>query len=346
MQFLFSCQKGLTNDPLPTVPPVADSVVLVKSILGEGYDSNDKLIGRGTETYDYDTLLNRTVVTHRDSSSSGIESYTETFQYNTGKQLSQYSSTQANAYVTKIDFTYDGSGNISKAVITDRLVGSVDCLFKVTTQGTNKMVSMYDTSGKGKENYDFRPLITHFTFDADSKLVRLHEYSTYADKSRPHWFEDTIDVTVAYDGNNNASKTIFKYDLTAASFPQHIYDSVLLSRETTDKALANSFLAIYRNLYWFYTAETINASFSGAMVHNTFVYPHYLYYAGAPMKTAERWTSYPPAPAVIDYAKGTMTNTYNSAGQLSSTTYPKGFGNKYDGKNTLAYSYVKIKKPY
>lgn len=341
---IYSCQKSIGPGQLP-LPNLPDSALLVKSVVSVNYDPNDVILWRTTEIYDYDTLLNRTVVTFNDSNAIGngqLRDYKETFQYDNNNRLFQYSTTEPGAYTPRVDFIYDVTGNITKATVGDKLVGSIEYSFKTTSLGTGKTISMYDTSGKVFDPNDGqRPSITHLTFDSDNRLTEELTYTTiHNTKERQYWFDDTANTKIFYDATGNISKSTYQYNAPDYVYPRRYKDSSIYSYEGTDKTLFNSFLAVYRNLYWFVISD-VNYSFARSMFHTS-----YLSYMGSPVKNIAYRTYYPPSTTVVDQDQGTVMNIFNSQGQLTNAVYPKNFGNKYGGKTVIAYTYayVKVKK--
>jgi hypothetical protein len=342
VQYFISCQKELRFDD-PSIPP-GDSLTLVKTIRAIDYHSNDVFLYEERQVFNYDKSLNRTVVEIADSdryNPGQLKRYTATFQYDAGDRLSQYITTGGYEPATQIDFAYNTAGDISKTTMRDQWVGkTIDCYYGTTTQNNQKTIMVYDTSGVYNANADSRPEISKYIFDASNRLVNETIYYTIH-RQPQNWFVDTFETKYFYDNNNFINKVI-----TTNAYrpnpdnPATIYwrDSAQYTSEGNTAALRNSFLYVYRNMYW------LNISEYGTGFANAINKGYLLPYSGQASKTGEYWKSDPPDPAVQEHALGTYQNTFDANGLLTGAVFPKKFANKYGGKTELFYTYTKIKK--
>ncbi len=332
-----SCQKQLHFEDLPA----EDSVWLVKSALLVNYDANDVFSTQEKQTFLFDKTLNQTVVSIADSQKNGMTyQWNETFKYDAQNRLSQFTATGGYEAVSQIDFTYDAAGNISKAVMNNLWLGkTIACDFTTTTQNGQKLITMYDTSGLYNNNTDNRPQKTKFTFDAGNKLVRETIIYTLF-KIPKNVFEDTTDIKLSYDNNNYVNKQVLDYAYRfspVATKAEYARDSNIITREGNNIDVRNTFLKIYKNMYWFSISEN-SEGFANALNLGTATY------TGPSIKSIENWLTYPPDPTILDHALGVFQNTFDSNGMLTKVVYPPKFSNSYYGKTEVYYTYTREKK--
>lgn len=342
LQCFISCQKQLSFNS-PSIP-ADDSVTLVKTILGTNYDSSGVFLSQEWQTFTYDKSLNRTVVDLTDSdrySPGQVQQYTAIFQYDAANRLSQYTSTGGVEPAARIDFTYSSTGDITTTAIQDNWIGeTIECNFNTTTQNGQKIITVYDTSGTYTSASDTRPEISKYTFDASNRLVNETIYYTFY-RTPQNLFEDTLTTNYFYDSNNFIFKVTDRDSYHSSPDnppPVVITDSTLYTGEGNNTALRNSFLYVYKNMYWLNISE-FSTGFANAINKSGLVH-----YANASIKNGESWQFSPPDPVAQDYETGIFQNTFDSNGLLVKSVYPKNFANKYGGRTEISYTYIKIKK--
>jgi hypothetical protein len=342
LQFFASCQKQLSFTD--TVTAAGDSLTLIKTINTINYDSNDVFDWAASETFTYDSLLNRTVVNLVDSGAyinGQVQRYTEIFQYDAQHRLSQYTSDGTVEPAVQIDFVYNTSGDLAKTVMQDRWVGgTVVCGYNTSTAGGAKTITVYDTSGIYNSLADTRPEISKYTFDAGSRLVNETIYYTYY-RVPKNLYEDTLTTNFFYDNNNFIYKVTDRdsYHSSPNNPPPVVTtDSALYTAEGSAVELRNSFFYVYKNMYWLNISE-YSTGFADAINKGGL-----LPYGGAAIKTGEYWTFEPPDVTVQDHQLGNYQNTFDAHGLLVKSVYPKNFAINDGGKAEVSYTYTKIKK--
>jgi len=339
LQFSISCKKEYSTENRT----LADSLTLVKTARLVNYDANDVFESEERQTFTYDKSLHQTIVNITDSGVNipgTVQQWTETFNYDAQDRLAGFISTSSAQPATQIDFNYDASGKISRATIQNQWLGkNVVCQFTTSTQGANKTIVMYDTTGNYPTNSDTRPQITTYKFDANNKLTQESVYYTVF-KRPQNWFEDTTDIRSSYDVTGWLNKQVlnFAYRFSQVSpVTDYARDSTLYTREGTHVEVRNSFLYIYKNLYWFSISEN-SSGFANALNLGSPTYN------GPALKTAEYWHTYPPSPVVLAHALGNFLNTFDAKGLLVKAVYPKGFAGSNAGKSEIFYTYTRIPK--
>lgn len=339
LQCCISCQKEYSTENR-TRP---DSLTLVKTVRVVNYDANDVFDSEQKQTISYDLLVHQTSVELSDSGKNvpgGVQRWIELFSYDGKDRLSSFISTSSSQAAGQVDFTYDAAGNISLATIDNQALGRpVVCNFAVSTQNGQKKIVMYDTTGTYVTNTDTRPQITTYLFNSSDQL--LHETLFYTVFKRPqNWFEDTTDIKSNYDLSGYMDKQVINY---AYRFSQvstktdYARDSSIYTREGNHTEVKNSFLYIYKNMYWFSISE--NASgFAGTLNLGSPTCN------GPAIKTAEYWQTYPPSPTILSHALGTFQNTFDAKGLLTKAVYPKDFANGLGGKTEIYYTYTRLPK--
>lgn len=339
LQYCISCQKEYSTENRSR----PDSLTLVKTARLVNYDANDVFVSEENQIITYDLLIHQTLVDITDSGANipgGVQKWTEIFSYDAQNRLSAFTSTSSQQPATQADFTYDASGNISHASIQNQWLGkTVECQFATSTQNGQKKIVMYDTTGAYVTNTDTRPQITTYLFNSSDLLVRETVYYTVF-KRPQNWFEDTTDIRSGYDNAGFMNKQVidFAYRFSQVStVTDYARDSTLYTREGNHTEVKNSFLYIYKNLYWFGISEN-SSGFANTLNIGS---PSY---NGPAIKTAEYWQTYPPSPTILNHALGNFQNTFDAKGLLTKAVYPKGFANKYGGKSEIFYTYTKLPK--
>ncbi|MFT3933391.1 MAG: hypothetical protein QM726_07250 [Chitinophagaceae bacterium] len=344
LQYCISCQKQLNYDL--SGPSQGDSLVLVKTIYGEMYDSSDAFLQSERQTFTYDSILNRTVVEIADSSTYSpgvVEKYTVTFQYDAANRLSKFTTTGGYEPVAQMDFNYGSSGDLVKLTMQNNWVSKTfDIQFSTSIQNGQKTITVYDTNSI-RNSYtggDTRPEISNYKFDENNRLITETIAYTYY-TPRKNWYQDTFELKYNYDNNNFISGRRYKdsyYNAENNGFLVVNIDSLIYTAEGSNAALMNSFLYVYKNMFWLNISE-YSTGFSNAINKGDFQDN-----SSAAIKTGEHWSFVPPDPVAQNHYSGFYNNSFDANGLLIKSVYPKNFGNKYGGKNVVYYTYTKIKK--
>ncbi len=337
-----ACQKEISYDDL-TPSPRYDSITVVGSIVSWNYDNMDQFLWKSDEVYNYDITGNKTMILFRDSSSNGLNIYTETFNYDNQKRLVHFITTNRQGYFSDINFSYASNGNLDKSVIKMLDGQMVENHFSHATVNNNKVITMFDTSMIGGRYTYYRPQKIKYTFNSGNMIVRQEDIKTGPHKEPGNWYRDTFDYKFGYTPTGNVDKMTMEYTFVSNTInTPHVRDSVAFIRQSKSAALFDSYQFIYKNLYWFSFSDFANNSFANTMVHNAF-YPHYLYYFKEPLETVEYHTSVSPA-AYHSVSRGHFQNTFDSEGRLVKSIYPKYFANQAWGKQEIWYEYVRLRK--
>ena len=342
--YFSSCQKQLTDSTLFPEQKPGDSITLVKTMLEVDYDSSGAFLYKEWQSFVYDSVLNRTVVSIADSDIySPVRQYTATFQYDASKRLSEYTSTGGYEPAAKIDFFYNGTGDIIKSTITDNWVGKTfDCWYTTTRQAGQKTITVYDTSGAYITPFsgDTRPEISIHIFDAEDKLIKQSLLYTYYHE-RKNYYEDTMTDNLHYNSQDvlymstsrdsyHNSPDVIETDVSL--------DSTVFAGEGNVSAIRNSYLYVYRNMYWL-TISEFGTGFANALNNN-----FYATATGLALKNKEFWRFYGPSATPDEHEQGSFQNVFDADGQLIKAVTPKNFGNKYGGRTEYYYTYTKLKK--
>ncbi|MDP4262306.1 MAG: hypothetical protein Q8941_07220, partial [Bacteroidota bacterium] len=254
-------------------------------------------------------------------------SFQYTYSYDQNKRVTKLAADYNTDFfidnIKTILFTYPGSNS----AMADITWGNDDIQRDyITYSNANKVITSYDTIPRlsGYHVTHTAYLGTENRIDSISEIaISVSPPEIYTNKQR-----------FIYDAQNNLGTY---YDISKNVHPAE--DSVIiLSRETRGAEINNTFDKILSNMRW-YPPMVDNAL---GIISEPFVYYPY------PMLSAKRWSKYINMELTIFnpplFFSGNFVNTFDSNNLLVHQEIPAGFANKYGGRATYQFTYIKLPK--
>ena len=322
---LFSCQREISFETGTT--PAADSAWYISSIHSIDYDSIGTLIDSAEEYYSYQDGKTVCKVVDHDIMYSAEDSFQYTYYYDQDKRVTKfnydYNTIVSSGAVKTILFTYTGTGNSS--VNADITWDNNDIQRDyISYSSATKRTIIYDTIPRTAGYHDTYTIYHGAANDPDSlKIVT----------TTPVPCEIYITVSrLNYDAQNNLAS----YTEASADDPPAGDSIIILSHETRGAEINNTFEKILSNMRWY--PLLLDNGFNS--IESSFAYLRY------PMLSGNRWSRYINQElTVFDtplFFSGNFVNTFDSNNLLLHQEIPAGFANKYGGRATLQFTYIKL----
>jgi hypothetical protein len=339
------CTLACNKTSQPPDKPILDSISLVTSIRFETGDSASNGTGWHISSYIYDSINNRIEEKMSDSAGAAYRvNNTNTFQYDNNNRLISIvvsqSLDQPTSTYQSIYFTYNSSGDLQKAIITDLYGNTAEEQFATTIYNGRKVITQYDTLNSNLPTnvyYSYRPEIIQYTFDQNENLLTQNILESMGGP----FYNDTINYQFEYDANNHLTQLISENnytDIDGLRNPR--YDSFNIRRDNSSVTPVNDLhLALFRNLYWLSVPDEVTPVPEADALSNQYIDRE------VPLITINRFSN----TASGSYVRVTShQNAFTAEGLLSSAainyseTYSWGGG--YSSGETRLYTYKTVKK--
>ena len=327
MVSLYSCQKEIDIDLDDRV--TADSAWYISSIHSIDYDSAGTLIDSAQEYYTYQD--GKTICKNVDHNImySELDSCQFTYYYGQDKRITKfaydYNSIPDAGNPETILFTYTGTGNNSVMADITWDNGDIQRDY-ISFSSVNKKTTIYDTVPRYAGYHDAYTVYHGTANNIDSVKNVM---------TGPIPGEVYIYISrLTYDAQNNLAGFI---NLSVGDPPAD--DSIIIqSHETRGIEISNTFEKVLSNMRWY----PLLLGYSFNNIESVFNYSRY------PIISGKRWSRYINQQLTVYDTPllftGNFVNTFDANNLLIHQEVPGGFANKYGGRASLTFTYIKLPK--
>jgi hypothetical protein len=348
---LFSCQKEVTED-ISEVKPPEDSIWLVSTIhMYEDGGPGTEWLKRG-QVFDYDIKNNKTFVVTSDTFRSSQNQFIEIFSYDKSNRLSLFETTDwldcpctncacaGGIDLRKIEFFYKTNGDLEKALIYYKTGDIAENTFDYSYANGMTTVTMYDSSHVDLHHDNERPRVVKTVFDQNKRIVsNLAAVTDAGYKEKKDWYKLVTNSQFTYDGNSNVQEVKEDYTFIPGNPFYPMTATLKITREPGKGIeLYNSYLNLYRNLYWFTTAET--QGFAEALMDPF----HFNYQINPPVKIAIFNSALPLVNDPGLNIEIPFQNTYDANNLLVKVKFQPNYDPHDDNRTEVNYTYKKVRK--
>jgi len=294
------------------------------------YDTLGTLIDSSADYFSY--LQDKTIYKYVSNEFGTLDSLQYTYFYDQTNRVTKlnldYTTNPYDEDIQSMLFTYSGTN----AARVDIVYGSGNTWRNdITYSNGSKTITLYDTMVLPAQ---LEPCITYYYLGTNNRIDSVKE--TWKNIGFPIYY-DTTYTRLSYDAQNNLTRyydnSVITHSYPSGSYWVSSYDSIIVqNRETRGTEIGKTLNKILANMAWY-------PLFAEAALYN---FGEYYLYAQYPAITAKRWTTYYGFSSDLKLYIGNFVNTFNSSNLLIQQEIPGGFGNKYGGKASLRFSYIKL----